>query len=149
MARVEMVHVPCKGGAAAMTDLLGGHVTLLFDTLSNTLPHAQSGKLRLLASTGPTRVGSIPGLPTIAETLPGYDAMTWLGILGPAGMPRSVVMRVNGDVGRLLQADDLRASLAGQGFEPATGTPEAFAAQVLADLSKWARLVADAKIRVE
>ena len=80
MAKVDMVHVPYKGGAAAMTDLLGGHVTLLFDTLSNTLVHAQSGKLRLLASTGPSRVAAMPSLPTIAETLPGYDAMTWFGI---------------------------------------------------------------------
>jgi len=149
MGKVDMVHVPYKGGAAAMTDLLGGHVSLLFDTLSNTLVHAQAGKLRLLASTGPKRVGSMPALPTIAETLPGYDAMTWFGILGPAGMPRTVVARVNGEVARVLQAGDMRASLASQGFDPAAGTPEAFAAQIQADLAKWARLVADAKIRVE
>jgi tripartite-type tricarboxylate transporter receptor subunit TctC len=132
-----------------MTDLLGGHVTLLFDTLSNTLSHAQSGKLRLLASTGPKRVASMPGLPTIAETLPGYDAMTWFGILGPASLPRTVVNRVNGDVARVLQVAEVRASLAGQGFEPAAGSPEAFAAQIQADLAKWAKLVSDAKIRVE
>ncbi|MCX7197608.1 MAG: tripartite tricarboxylate transporter substrate binding protein [Proteobacteria bacterium] len=149
MAKVDMVHVPYKGGAAAMTDLLGGHVTLLFDTLSNTLVHAQSGKLRLLASTGPSRVAAMPSLPTIAETLPGYDAMTWFGILGPAAMPRAVVVRVNGDVAKVLQVNEVRASLAAQGFEPAAGTPEAFAAQIQADLSKWARLVAEAKIRVE
>ncbi len=149
MAKVDMVHVPYKGGAAAMTDLLGGHVTLLFDTLSNTLVHAQSGKLRLLASTGPSRVAAMPSLPTIAETLPGYDAMTWFGILGPAAMPRAVVVRVNGDVAKVLQVNQVRASLAAQGFEPAAGTPEAFAAQIQADLSKWARLVAEAKIPVE
>ena len=149
MAKVDMVHVPYKGGAAAMTDLLGGHVTLLFDTLSNTLVHAQSGKLRLLASTGPSRVAAMPSLPTIAETLPGYDAMTWFGILGPAAMPRAVVVRVNGDVAKVLQVNEVRASLAAQGFEPAAGTPEAFAAQIQADLAKWARLVAEAKIRVE
>lgn len=149
MAKVDMVHVPYKGGAAAMTDLLGGHVTLLFDTLSNTLVHAQSGKLRLLASTGPSRVAAMPSLPTIGETLPGYDAMTWFGILGPAAMPRAVVVRVNGDVAKVLQVNEVRASLAAQGFEPAAGTPEAFAAQIQADLSKWARLVAEAKIRVE
>ena len=149
MAKVDMVHVPYKGGAAAMTDLLGGHVTLLFDTLSNTLSHAQSAKLRLLASTGPSRVGTMPALPTIAETLPGYDAMTWFGILGPAAMPRAVVMRVNGDVAKVLQVAEVRSSLTSQGFEPAAGTPEAFAAQIQADLAKWARLVAEAKIRVE
>lgn len=149
MAKVDMVHVPYKGGAAAMTDLLGGHVTLLFDTLSNTLSHAQSGKLRLLASTGPSRVATMPALPTIAETLPGYEAMTWFGILGPAAMPRAVVMRVNGDVAKVLQVAEVRSSLTGQGFEPAAGTPEAFAAQIQADLAKWARLVAEAKIRVE
>jgi tripartite-type tricarboxylate transporter receptor subunit TctC len=149
MAKVDMVHVPYKGGAAAMTDLLGGHVTLLFDTLSNTLVHAQSGKLRLLASTGSSRVVAMPSLPTIGETLPGYDAMTWFGILGPAAMPRAVVVRVNGDVAKVLQVNEVRASLAAQGFEPAAGTPEAFAAQIQADLSKWARLVAEAKIRVE
>lgn len=149
MAKVDMVHVPYKGGAAAMTDLLGGHVALLFDTLSNTLAHAQSGKLRLLASTGPSRVAAMPALPTIAETLPGYDAMTWFGILGPAALPRAVVMRINGDVAKVLQVNEVRASLAAQGFEPAAGTPEAFAAQIQADLAKWARLVADAKIRVE
>lgn len=149
MAKVDMVHVPYKGGAAAMTDLLGGHVTLLFDTLSNTLVHAQSGKLRLLASTGSSRVAAMPSLPTIGETLPGYDAMTWFGILGPAAMPRAVVVRVNGDVAKVLQVNEVRASLAAQGFEPAAGTPEAFAAQIQADLSKWARLVAEAKIRVE
>jgi tripartite-type tricarboxylate transporter receptor subunit TctC len=132
-----------------MSDLLGGHVTLLFDTLSNTLAHAQSGKLRLLASTGPSRVATMPALPTIADTLPGYDAMTWFGILGPAAMPRAVVVRVNGDVAKVLQVNEVRASLAAQGFEPAAGTPEAFAAQIQADLSKWARLVAEAKIRVE
>ena len=149
MAKVDMVHVPYKGGAAAMTDLLGGHVTLLFDTLSNTLAHAQSGKLRLLASTGPVRVATMPALPTIAESLPGYEAMTWFGVLGPAGLPRAVVARVNGDVAKVLQVTEVRASLAAQGFEPAAGTPEAFAAQIQSDLAKWARLVADAKIRVE
>lgn len=149
MAKVDMVHVPYKGGAAAMTDLLGGHVTLLFDTLSNTLAHAQSGKLRLLASTGPARVGTMPALPTIAESLPGYEAMTWFGVLGPAGLPRAVVARVNGDLAKVLQVNEVRASLAAQGFEPAAGTPEAFAAQIQSDLAKWARLVADAKIRVE
>jgi tripartite-type tricarboxylate transporter receptor subunit TctC len=149
MAKVDMVHVPYKGGAAAMTDLLGGHVTLLFDTLSNTLAPAQSGKLRLLASTGPVRVATMPALPTIAESLPGYEAMTWFGVLGPAGLPRAVVARVNGDVAKVLQVTEVRASLATQGFEPAAGTPEAFAAQIQSDLAKWARLVADAKIRVE
>ncbi len=149
MAKVDMVHVPYKGGAAAMTDLLGGHVTLLFDTLSNTLAPAQSGKLRLLASTGPVRVATMPALPTIAESLPGYEAMTWFGVLGPAGLPRAVVARVNGDVAKVLQVTEVRASLAAQGFEPAAGTPEAFAAQIQSDLAKWARLVADAKIRVE
>jgi len=149
MAKVDMVHVPYKGGAAAMTDLLGGHVTLLFDTLSNTLAHAQSGKLRLLASTGPVRVATMPALPTIAESLPGYEAMTWFGVLGPAGLPRAVVARVNGDVAKVLQVTEVRASLAAQGFEPAAGTPDAFAAQIQSDLAKWARLVADAKIRVE
>ncbi|MCA4902998.1 MAG: hypothetical protein INH10_10180 [Rhodocyclaceae bacterium] len=140
---------PVVNVAAAMTDLLGGHVALLFDTLSNTLAHAQSGKLRLLASTGPSRVAAMPALPTIAETLPGYGAMTWFGILGPAALPRAVVMRINGDVAKVLQVNEVRASLAAQGFEPAAGTPEAFAAQIQADLAKWARLVADAKIRVE
>jgi len=149
MAKVDMVHVPYKGGAAAMTDLLGGHVTLLFDTLSNTLAHAQSGKLRLLASTGPARVATMPTLPTISESLTGYEAMTWFGVLGPAGLPRAVVARVNGDVAKVLQVTEVRASLAAQGFEPAAGTPEAFAAQIQSDLAKWARLVADAKIRVE
>lgn len=149
MGKVDMVHVPYKGGAAAISDLLGGHVSLLFDTLSNTLPHAKSGKLRLLASTGARRVASMPDLPTVGETLPGYEATTWFGMLGPAGLPRSVVDRVNADTARLLQAAEVRGSLAAQGFEPAAGTPEAFAQQIQRDLAKWAKLVAQAKIRVE
>ncbi|MBC7781456.1 MAG: tripartite tricarboxylate transporter substrate binding protein [Proteobacteria bacterium] len=149
MAKVDMVHVPSKGGAAAITDLLGGHVSLLFDTLSNTLAHAKSGKLRLLASTGPKRVGTMQDLPTVAETLPGYEAMTWFGVLAPSGTARSVVTRVNADVGKVLQGTEISGSLAAQGFEPVGGTPEAFAAQIQRDLAKWAKLVVDAKIRVE
>ena len=149
MGKVEMVHVPYKGGAAAIADLLGGHVSLLFDTLSNTLPHAKSGKLRLLASTGPRRVASMPDLPTVGETLPGYEATTWFGILGPAGLARPIVDRVNADTSRVLQAGEVRGALASQGFEPAAGTPEAFTQQIQRDLAKWAKLVAQAKIRVE
>lgn len=143
MAGVDMVHIAYKGSAPAMTDLIGGQVSLMFDQILTSLPHAQGGKLRALAVTTEKRSPAAPQIPTIAEAaLPGYAVTTWHGLLAPAGTPRDVVNRLSGEAARALQSPDIRDRFASQGVDPVSSTPEAFAAMMKAELEKWRRVIA-------
>ena len=142
LAGVDMVHVPYKGTGPALGDLLAGRIAMMFDTTSVYVEHMKAGKVRALGVTSAQRLAAVPDVPTIAEAgLPGYDVSIWLGVLGPAGLPRDVVQRLNTELGRVMADADLRKQLADGGIEPRHGTPEAFAELIRAEIGKWARVV--------
>jgi tripartite-type tricarboxylate transporter receptor subunit TctC len=151
MAGVKMVHIPYKGGAPAMADLLAGQVQLMFDNLANALPNVKAGRLRALAVTTLARSPAMPELPTIAESgLPGFDLTTWFGIMLPAGTPPGIVARLNAEIVRALNATDVRERLEKMGAEvPANNTPEHFAAFIRSEAAKYAQVVRDSGAKVE
>jgi tripartite-type tricarboxylate transporter receptor subunit TctC len=142
MAKVDMIHVPYKGMAPGMTDLLGGQVQLAFPTISAGITHARAGRLRALGVTTAKRSPAAPDVPTIAEAaLPGYDASNWYGVIAPAKTPPAVVKKIHDDIARALQAPDVRERMLNQGMDPTSNTPEAFSAHIRSEIEKWAKVV--------
>jgi tripartite-type tricarboxylate transporter receptor subunit TctC len=151
MAGIEMVHIPYKGGAPAMADLLAGQTQLMFDNLANALAQVKTGKLRALAVTSAKRAPAMPDLPTIAEAgLPGFDLTTWFGVFVPAGTPRELVVKLNGAIGTALASPELTERLAAMGtVPPENNTPEDFAAFVRSEAEKYAKVVKDSGAKVD
>ena len=150
MAGVDMAHIPYKGAAGAMQDLIGGRVDLMFDNLASSLSQVKGGRVRALAVTTSKRTKLAPELPTIAESgLPGFDISTWFGIFVPAGTPRPVVDRLHAEFTRALAAPDVREKMLALGAEPVGSTPEQFAAYVKAEAAKYAKLVRTSGARVD
>ncbi|MGZ5126836.1 MAG: Bug family tripartite tricarboxylate transporter substrate binding protein [Burkholderiales bacterium] len=148
MAQIRIVHVPYKASAPALIDVLGGHVSMMFDPVITCMPHVRVGKLRALAVTSLARSAIAPELPTIAETgLPGYEAIGWHGVLAPAATPKDIVAKLNAEIVRNLQTPDMRARFAEQGAEPVGNAPEEFARFLKEDLEKWSRVVKTAGVR--
>jgi len=142
MTGTEIVHVPYKGGAMAINDLIAGHVHLMFESLNSISPHARSGKVRALAVSGARRSPGFPDLPTVAEAgVPGYEAGTWSGVIAPAGVPRPVVEKLNAAINRAIDSPTFRERFAIIGDEPAGGTPEDFALLIKNDSAKWAEVI--------
>jgi len=149
-AGVDMLHVPYKGVAQALTDLLGGRIDLMFDAFAQYEPHLQSGKLRALAVANPTRLARLPDVPTTAEAgLPDYQLASWFGLAAPAGAPREAIERVNAETRKALAMGDARESLAKLGLEPGGSTPQEYAALVADELVKWRAAVKAAGIKLE
>ncbi|HVE48544.1 MAG TPA: tripartite tricarboxylate transporter substrate binding protein [Casimicrobiaceae bacterium] len=147
---VQMLHVPYKGSAPAVTDLLGGQVQLMFDNLPSALPHIKAGKLKALAVTSMARAPALPDVPTINESgVPGFEASSWFGLLAPAGTSREVVTKVNGEVAKWLATPDGKEKLAAVGANAAGGPPEDFAKHIAAETTKWAKVVKDSGAKVE
>jgi tripartite-type tricarboxylate transporter receptor subunit TctC len=150
MARIDVLHVPYKGGAPAEIDVLGGHVSFMFNTIPSALPHVRSGRLRALAVTWARRSPAAPDIPTIAESaLPGFDAGTWYGIVGPAGLSREIVMRLNSEVNKVLQSPGFKQHMASLGVETMPGTPEQFGDFIRTEIVKWAKVVRDSGARAD
>jgi len=149
MARVDMTHVPYKGNVPAITDLLAGQTSLLFATMPTVLPHAKAGKLRALATIGSARSAAAPELPTIGESLPGFEVNNWIGLFAPAGTPPEIVRRWNAEVTRIMQSPDIQARLPNEGARFTPNTPEQFAAFVKAEIAKWAPVVKASGARVD
>ena len=150
MAGVDMVHIPYKGAAAAMQDLIGGRVDLMFDNLASSLTQVKGGRIRALAVTTAKRSALAPELPTIAESgLPGFDISTWFGIFVPAGTPKPVVDRLHDEFVKALAAPDVRQKLLNLGAEPVGNTPAEFAAYVKAEAAKYAKLVKASGAKVD
>jgi len=149
MTKTKMQHVPYKGSSAAHPDLLAGRTAMIFDTVTAIRGHVKSGAVRGIAVTTVKRSSAMPELPTIAETLPGYDASTWGGILAPAGTPKDVVARLNSSINAALKMEDVRSRLMGAGIEIQGGTPEAFAEVIRIEVDKWGRIVKEAGIQPE
>jgi len=146
MAGVFVTHIPYKGTALAMPDLMSGKVDLLFDALPTGLPFVRDGRLRALAVTSPQRSPLAPDLPPVADTLPGFESTTWFGLFGPRGLPADLVARVNAAANQAVSDPELRDKLGKLGIEPATGTPAQFAALVAQDAAKWKKIIALRKI---
>jgi tripartite-type tricarboxylate transporter receptor subunit TctC len=150
MAQVDMVHVPYKAGGPAIADLAVDRVQLLYSDLAALLPFVKSGQVRALAVTTPKRSALLPELPTMSEAgVPGYDATSWYGILGPAGLPRDLVMRLNGELSRIVHSADIKERFATMGIEPVTGTPEQFAGYIREQVVKWSAVAKSSGVELE
>ena len=150
MSGVQMTHVPYKGSAQALADLIGGQVQLMFDNLPSALPHIKSGKLKALAVTSLQRSTALPDLPTIAESgLPGFDANSWFGILAPAGTPKDIIDRWNSEVAKWLASPEAREKLASQGAILAGRSPEDFAQHIATETAKWQKVVKESGAKVD
>jgi len=142
MAGVDMAHVPYKGSSPAVTDLVSGQVPVAFVDLSSALPQIRAGRIRGLAVASGTRTITAPDLPTIAESgVPGYDAVGWFGVIAPAGAPKDAIAKLNAEIVRIMALPEVRDRALAVGAEPSTGTPEAFAAFIAAEIPKWERVV--------
>ena len=149
MSGTSIQHVPYKGAQAALPDLLAGRVDIFLGQANALLPHIESGRLRLLAGTGAQRYASLPQLPTVGESLPGFSVDIWSGFVAPAKTPADVIRKANADVLRVLAMPDVQAIFAKQGIEVRSSTPEAMAAVIASDLKNWARVVKEASIKAE
>ncbi|MBA2962353.1 MULTISPECIES: Bug family tripartite tricarboxylate transporter substrate binding protein [Ramlibacter] len=149
-AGVQVLQVPYKGAGPAMTDLLGGQVDTYFGNTVSVMGQLAVGKVRALAVSSLWRVSALPNVPTVAEQgYAGFDATTWLGLVGPANLPADVVARLNAETVKILARADVKSKLVQDGSEPTPGTPQQFAAQVRAEHAKWGTLIRDANIRIE
>ena len=144
-----ILHIPYRGTALAMPDLISGKLDVLFDSFVTGMPHVKDGKLRALAVTSLKRTALAPEVPAVAETLPGFESITWFGVYGPKGMPADLVAKVSVAVNAALADADVKDRFARLGAEPTGGTPQAFAAMVTADSQKWKKIIADRKIVVQ
>jgi tripartite-type tricarboxylate transporter receptor subunit TctC len=150
MAGVDLLHVPYKGTGQALTDLLAGHVNLMFAPAQTVMPYVQAGKLRALAVTGSRRSETLPDLPTVAESgLPGYEAVGWFGLLAPAATPKPSVAKLSADVKRVLAMGEVRERMLALGADPAANAPEEFARFIRDDQAKWSKLMKEAGIKAE
>ena len=149
-AGVDIVHVPYKGSAPALTDMLGGNVTMMFETIPFAISQIKSGKLRALAVTSAKRSPLMPDVPTLAESgLPGFDTIAWYGLIAPAATPRDVVMKLNAEATTGAQSKDFRDRMEPLGFEIVTGSPERMAEMLRADAARWAPVVKAAGVKIE
>jgi len=148
MAQVDIVHVPYKGNAPAITDLLGGQTQMIFATMPTVLPQVKAGRLRALAVIGPARTPALD-VPTVAEALPGFVVSNWIGLFAPAGTPPEIVSRLNAEVQKVMLSPEIEKRLETEGAKFVPTTPQSFAAFQRAEAEKWARAIQDARIRVD
>jgi tripartite-type tricarboxylate transporter receptor subunit TctC len=150
MTNTRMVHIPYKGMSLAVSDLIGGQVSMSFGTALSMVPHVRTGRLRALATTGAARSPALPELPTVAEAgVPGYEASLWYGFVGPARLPADITQRLNAEIVAAINAPDVRERLANQGVDARSGTADEFARLMVSDLERWAEVVRRAGVRAE
>jgi tripartite-type tricarboxylate transporter receptor subunit TctC len=148
MAGIEMQHVPFRGGSEPLTEVLSGRMELLIDALTNSYPHIRAGKFRPLAVSSPARSPALPNVPTVADSVPGYEASSFLGLAGPAGLPGVVIERLNGEVRRVLALPEVGQRFAEWGGSPSASSPEEMRNRVAAEIEKWKKVVAERKIEL-
>jgi tripartite-type tricarboxylate transporter receptor subunit TctC len=150
MAGLDMTHIPYKGSAPMLIDLMSGQVNMAFDNLSASMVHIKAGKLKALATTGATRSAALPDLPTVSEAgLPGYESTSWNAVFVPAGTPREVIDKLNREINAILQSPETRKYFAEQGAEAGGGTPEQLGALVRSETVKWSKVVKDSGAKVD
>jgi tripartite-type tricarboxylate transporter receptor subunit TctC len=142
-----MTHIPYKGIPPAVTDVIAGRVTMLMTTTISAAPHIKSGRLRALAITSPKRLAAMPDVPAIAETVPGYEADAFQGMVAPAGVPKAIVRQLADDIAGILKLPDIRERITVDGAEPVGSTPEAFAAFMKKEMVKWEKVVKESGAR--
>ncbi len=146
---VKMVHIAYKGSGPSFIDLLGGQVPLTFDSLTQGLQYVKSGRLRAVATLGPARSPVLPDVPTVGDTLKGYEVVNWFGVVVPAATPRDVINRLHGEIVKVLRMPDIRERLSSQGADPVGSSPEEFGAFMKSETAKWARVIKEANIRAD
>jgi len=146
MAGVKMQHVPYRGAAPAITDLLGGQVQLIFDNMPSILQHVRAGSVRALAVTGTARSPLLPDVPVLADTIPGYEASALFGVGAPKNTPKAVIEKLNKEINAVLAEPAIKARFLDLGGEPLIGTPEAFGAMIVAETDKWKKVIEEAKV---
>jgi len=149
MAGIDVVHVPYKGSTPALTDVISGQDAVMSVNMPPAVPHVKSGRLRALAVTTRSRTPSMPDLPTVAESLPGYETVAWFGVLAPAGTPKDVVNRLSMEIAKIARSPDMRERLEGMGAEPVGSTPEEFGAVMARDIAKWTALAKSVGIKID
>jgi tripartite-type tricarboxylate transporter receptor subunit TctC len=149
LTKVDIVHVPYKGNVPAITDLLGGQTSMSFATMPTVLPHVRAGKLRPLAVLGSTRSPALPEVPTVAESVPGFDVSNWIGLFGPAGLSAAIVARLNAEVQKIMRSPEIQKRLETEGAKFIPMSPEQFAAFQKSELAKWAKTIKDANIKMD
>ena len=150
MAGIDILHVPYKGSSGARTDIVAGHVNIMFDAITTMAAQVKAGKVKALATSGKTRSTVMPDVPTLDESgVPGYESVIWLGIMAPTGTPRAVVARLNAEISKSVDRSDVKTEWAKQGATPMQMTPETFATYVRDDIEKWARIVKLSGIKFE
>src|SRR5260221_7581718 len=147
--RMDMIHVPYKGFGKGIADVLANQVPLIFGGITASIQLTKSGKLKALAVTGPKRAKALPNVPAVAETLPGFDITAWYGFLAPAGTPREIVKKIHDDSVTVIKRQDFLERLERDGIEPVANTPEEFAAEIKADLARWAPIVKAAGAKLD
>ncbi len=149
-AGVKFTHVPYKGAAQAVTDLIGGQVELYMSSVPTMIGHIRNGKMRALAVTSTQRVDDLPQVPTIAESgYKGFESVTWFGFVAPAGTPKDIVTRLNAEIGKALQAADVKKKLGDQGADVLGGTPEQFATLIKSDIARWAPVIKESGAKLD
>ena len=150
MAGVKMNHIPYKGTGPALTDTIGGQTDVFFSSTATAVPHVQSGKLRAVAVTSLKRIPALPDVPTVNESgVKGYDVILWHGLIGPKGLPKPIVDRINGEANKALKVKETAAQLQNDGVAPAGGTPAQFGETIRKEIGMWRKVVADAGVKVE
>ena len=149
MTGTKMTHVPYKGTALAMPDLMAGRLDLMFDSISVSLPHIRDGKVRALAVTSPKPSSVAPNIPTLSKFVPGYESLTWFGVFGPAGLPTAIQEKLNQALNKAIQNPALLAQFAKLGFDAAGGTPQEFAKKMVEETAMWQKVITDGNITIE
>ncbi len=150
MTKTFMVHIPYKGSAPVVADLIGGQVDVMFDNVPNVIGHVRAGKMKALAVSTATRSALAPEVPTVAEAgVPGYELSVWFGVLAPAGTPREIIARLNAEIVKVLNSGDVKDRFAKQGVEVRTSTPEQFGEFVRAEVGRWAKVIKEAGIKAD
>jgi tripartite-type tricarboxylate transporter receptor subunit TctC len=149
MTGTKMTHVPYKGTALAMPDLMAGRLDLMFDSISVSLPHIRDGKVRALAVTSPKPSSVAPNIPTLSQFVPGYESLTWFGVFGPAGLPPAIQATLNQALNKAIQNPALLAQFAKLGFDAAGGTPQEFAKKMTEETAMWQKVITDGNITIE
>lgn len=149
MAGIRLLHIPYKGSAPAQQDIIGGRVPLLFDVLFSSMPFVKDNRMKVIALSSPKRALSNPDIPLIAETVPGFSAVSAIGIIGPVGMPPALLQKISADIGQVVRSAEVVARMQQLGMEPVGSTSDQYTAQIRQDIDKWAVIVKSAGIKLE
>ena len=149
MAGIRLLHIPYKGSAPAQQDMIGGRVPLLFDVLFSSMPFVKDNRMKVIALSSPKRAASSPEIPLIAETVPGFSAVSAIGIIGPAGMPPALLQKISADIGQVVRSAEVVSRMQQLGMEPVGTTSEQYTAQIRQDIDKWAAIVKSAGIKLD